>query len=406
MNWVEPLRLDTDMVNRSLATLLLLTHPPFVNINDFCPPISSCIHPHTRSLFALVDAMADPKTPDAPSPSTTLDDISVTEGTDSVLPIIDGEKDQRLSGPEKYPRPEQSLDDVVYHYLTFETDLLFPSDSFPSPNGTTLDPPNLQAFVSPFLWSTFRKNLVTWISCLVTACTSFTAGSYSSAVVPMSAEWDASQIAVLAGITAFTSGFAIAPMVLAPFSEINGRYPVFVVTGLLFVIAQAACAVAGSLPSMLVARFFVGVGGSTFSTMVGGVVSDIYHREDRNTPMALFAGAALFGTGLGPLVSGFIVQRVQWRWVFYLQVITNGLCILAVIIFFKETRGSVLLSRKAKTLNKYYETLEPSGPSHSPSCDSDFKAGLQKFRWKVKADEERESLTKMIAISLYRPFRP
>jgi hypothetical protein len=29
--------------------------------------------------------------------------------------------------------------------------------------------------------------------------------------------------------------------------------------------------------------------------------------------MALFSGAALFGTGLGPLVCGFIAQNTTWR---------------------------------------------------------------------------------------------
>ena len=60
-------------------------------------------------------------------------------------------------------------------------------------------------------------------------------------------------------------------MVLAPFSEINGRRPVFIVSGLLFVLAQLFCAVTRLFSGMLIARFLAGVGGSTFSTMVGGV---------------------------------------------------------------------------------------------------------------------------------------
>ena len=79
-------------------------------------------------------------------------------------------------------------------------------------------------------------------------------------------------------------------MVMAPFSEIRGRRPVFIATGILFVICQLCCAITRSYGGMLVARFFGGVGGSTFSTMVGGVISDIYHDEDRNAPMALFSG--------------------------------------------------------------------------------------------------------------------
>lgn len=141
--------------------------------------------------------------------------------------------------------------------------------------------------------------------------------------------------------------------------------------------------------------------------MVGGVVSDIYHAEDRNTPMALFSGAALAGTGLGPLCSSFIAQHLSWRWVFYVQTIDGGLLILAVIFFFKETRGSVLLSKKAKVLNTWYQAREDAGyvGITMPATAVSEKKQYQRVRWKVKADEERDTIMVMIGISLFRPFR-
>lgn len=296
---------------------------------------------------------------------------------------------------------------ITYHYLTFETELPQPTSLGPAKDGThPPSPPDLRNYESPFTWSDSRKSFTTWLSCLVTVVTAYTAGSYSPATEQMSSEWNVGQTAILVGITTFTTGFAAAPMVIAPFSEINGRRPVFVATGVLFVICQLCCALTQSFPGMLVARFFAGVGGSTFSTMVGGVVSDIYHAQDRNTPMSLFSGAALFGTGLGPLCSGFIAQNMSWRWVFYIQVITCGLFILAVIIFFKETRGSVLLSRRAKLLNVWYESREDVGfVGFDLAVEGQERHSSQRIRWKVKSDEERTSLKKMIGISVYRPFR-
>ena len=119
--------------------------------------------------------------------------------------------------------------------------------------------------------------------------------------------------------------------------------------------------------------------------------------------MALFSGAALFGTGLGPLCSGLIVQNTSWRWVFYAQVISCGIMILLVVMFFKETRGSVLLSRKAKLMNQWYEAREKNGlPGYVYPLDVSGKT--ERVRWKVQADEERETLAKMISVSVYRPF--
>lgn len=123
---------------------------------------------------------------------------------------------------------------IVYHYLDFSTPLPVPSAPC-----FTLPPPDLKPFTNPFEWSETRKNLTLWMSCIATLITAYTAGSYSVAAAQMSAEWHVSEVAIEVGITTFCFGFAIAPMVLAPFSEINGRYPVFVGAGILYFICKS-----------------------------------------------------------------------------------------------------------------------------------------------------------------------
>jgi len=308
------------------------------------------------------------------------------------------EVDDAVTDEEEWP--------ITYHYLTYETTLPAPNFTARRSKTDAPEPPDIHKFQNPFEWKRSRKEWITWLSCVCTAATAFTAGAYSPGAEQMGAEWHVSRVAILVGICTFTTGFAVAPMVLAPLSEINGRRPVFIATGLLFWLCQVCCAVTKSYGGMLVARFFVGVGGSTFSTMVGGVVSDIYHTKDRNYPMALFSGAALLGTGLGPLACGFIAQHGSWRWMFWMQVIIDGALMGTVIIFFKETRGSILLSRKAKALNAYYDRLEAAG-YYGVAMPSEKVPGtteIQRVRWKVLSDEERVSIARMISISLYRPF--
>lgn len=143
--------------------------------------------------------------------------------------------------------------------------------------------------------------------------------------------------------------------------------------------------------------------------MVGGILADVYVASERNSPMVIFVGATLLGTGLGPFVSGFVAQNLLWRWVFYIQVITCGVLMLAVALFFKETRGSILLSRKAKALNRWYDELEAAGyvgldmPSAKDNGSEKIQ-GRQRIRWKVRSDEDRASLITMIRVSLFRPF--
>ncbi|KAI0440824.1 major facilitator superfamily domain-containing protein [Xylaria telfairii] len=326
---------------------------------------------------------------------------------------------------------------IEHLYLTFDT--VLPEPNIPTAAGSPSipDSPDMARYVDPLRWPQARKNVMVTISCVATLFTAYTAGAYSAPADLIAAELHTTHEVALLGVTTFCLGFALAPMVLAPFSEINGRYPVFAIAGVVFTVFQAVCGVVTTVPGMLLARFFKGVGGSVFSTMVGGVISDLYSKEARNTPMALFSGAVLVGTGLGPLVSSAIVEASApdsqtWKWVFWHQVIVDFLLMIAVVVLFKESRGSVVLSRKAMALNKWYEELEERGfvgvwvPENvSPvlylpqSLASDYEKQLsatvrsplgndgmrlQRIRWTTKADQERGSIVTMISSSLTRPF--
>ncbi|KAI0827502.1 MFS general substrate transporter [Hypoxylon sp. FL0890] len=343
------------------------------------------------------------------------------------------------------PRPDASTP-ITYLYLTFDTPVAGPDLGDSRLNcGELPKCPDLARYTNPLIWPKARKGVMVTISCIATCFTAYAAGAYSESADLIAADLKTTREGALAGVTTFCIGFAIAPMVLAPFSEINGRYPIFAIAGVFFVVFQAVCGLVTNLAGMLVARFLKGVGGSVFSTMVGGVIADMYQKEDRNTPMALFSGAVLVGTGLGPLVAAVMVERwggegEKWKWIFWHQVIVDFVLMVAVVAFFKESRGSVLLSRKAKALNMWYARLEEKGlfGVWVPTLNSDLgvvpksttasnvdksvveerqsalaletrprswgDGRLRRIRWIVKEDEQRASITTMITVSLFRPF--
>ncbi|KAI1124075.1 major facilitator superfamily domain-containing protein [Nemania abortiva] len=329
---------------------------------------------------------------------------------------------------------------IDYLYLTFDTVLPKPSLQTEVPGSTIPASPDLSRYVNPLRWPSARKNVMVAISCIATLFTAYTAGAYSPPLDLIAQELHTTHEVAVLGITTFCLGFAYAPMVLAPFSEINGRYPVFAIAGVFFVVFQAVCGLVSTVPGILFARLIKGAGGSVFSTMVGGVISDLYDKEARNTPMALFSGSVLVGTGLGPLISSIIVESSKpgsetWKWVFWHQVIADFVLMIAVVTLFKESRGSVVLSKKAKALNTWYAELEEKGfvgvwvgedmlpisdrrqPSTQlpgdhkkrPSISNEAFLSteglhLRRIRWKTKADEERGSIMAMISTSLTRPF--
>ncbi|KAF2965123.1 hypothetical protein GQX73_g8453 [Xylaria multiplex] len=370
--------------------------------------------------------------PGSNQPQDRIQEVEVQEN--------EGEKGAKASGrptssAEVSTRASASLDrdsQIDYLYLTFDT--VLPAPNIGTVAGSAIpESPDLSRYVDPLRWPRARKNVMVAISCVATLFTAYTAGAYSPPVDLIAIELSTTREVALLGVTTFCLGFAYAPMILAPFSEINGRYPVFAIAGVVFTVFQAVCGVVTTVPGMLLARFFKGVGGSVFSTMVGGVISDLYDKEGRNTPMALFSGSVLVGTGLGPLVSSIIVEASEpgsqtWKWVFWHQVIADFVVGVAVVALFKESRGSVVLSNKAKALNKWYEQLEEKGfigvwvqedvdslfrpgqlpekqPSRSfPSGASPEGPKLQRIRWTTMEDEKRGSIMTMISTSLTRPF--
>ncbi|KAL7620166.1 hypothetical protein AAE478_009159 [Parahypoxylon ruwenzoriense] len=333
--------------------------------------------------------------------------------------------------------PLDATTPITYVYLTFDTPLAYPG---PRPGHDELPAcPDLSRYADPLTWPTARKGIMVAISCIATCFTAYAAGAYSECADLLAANLKTTREGALVGVTTFCIGFAVAPMALAPISEVYGRYPIFAVAGLVFVVFQAVCGVVTNLAGILIARFLKGVGGSVFSTMVGGVIADMYEKEDRNTPMALFSGAVLVGTGLGPLTAAVIIEKwggegEKWKWVFWHQVIVDFILMVAVVAFFKESRGSVLLSRKARAINAWYESLEEKGvfgvliggsngglsvlrphipnaekrplPAYESEDRSELRGDsqLQRIRWIVKADEQRTSIAMMMKVSLFRPF--
>jgi MFS family permease len=87
-----------------------------------------------------------------------------------------------------------------------------------------------------------RKNVTMVIACVATVFASVAASAYAPGETQMRAKWGLSQVAIATGITAFTTGFALAPMVIAPISEVRGRRPVFLVMGVLYVVCTIGCA--------------------------------------------------------------------------------------------------------------------------------------------------------------------
>lgn len=153
-------------------------------------------------------------------------------------------------------------------------------------------------------------------------------------------------------ISVYLLGFTIGPLLVAPLSEMYGRYWIYTVCNAAFVILAVACAVSSSLGMLIAFRFLHGCVGVAPLTIGGGTIGDMMAVQERGRAMAIWSIGPLVGPVLGPVAAGYLVEATTWRWIFGLLAIISGVCCLVATFFLKETYHPTILERKAARLRK------------------------------------------------------
>ncbi|KAH8104996.1 MFS general substrate transporter [Phellopilus nigrolimitatus] len=237
---------------------------------------------------------------------------------------------------------------------------------------------------NPANFSRGRKWAITIAASVFTCLSAAGASTYAMGYTSMTHDLNCTVFQATVGFSTYALGFAITPLVTAPFSEEFGRQPLYVASILIFLLMQLGIALAKNIQSVIIFRFICGAAGSTGSTMVGGTIADIWAPHERGVPMAVFSIAAISATGVGPVFSGWIEMNANlgWRWIQWVSVIIDGAFFIVMVITMKETRSSVLLTRSARRLR------EESGD----------------LRYRARIEDERGSLRSLILLSCTRPI--
>ncbi|GAA5877188.1 hypothetical protein JCM16303_006193 [Sporobolomyces ruberrimus] len=235
---------------------------------------------------------------------------------------------------------------------------------------------------NPFNWSDRKKWTTCLLCCFFTFLVAYCGTAFGQGSESMIRDLNCSQELATLGLSIFPLGFGLGPLFTAPLSEAFGRYPLYVVSAILYLVFFLPIALAPNIEAVIICRFIQGIAASTGSTLVGGTVSDLFDSHNRGLGMAVFSICAFAGTGLGPAVSGYIEFKKGWRWIEWVQMMEAGVLAIAIIFFTRETRGSVILSKRAKKLRK--ETGDE--------------------RYQCRSDAERASLAVLLKVSMTRPL--
>ncbi|KAI0432808.1 MFS transporter [Xylaria sp. FL1042] len=212
---------------------------------------------------------------------------------------------------------------------------------------------------NPMEWPTPYK----WGIVFLLAFTAFTVTFTCISVVPIANHivYDldnghVSKSASVLLVTIWELGEAAGPLLIAPLSEVFGRYPVMNGCNLLFILATALAASSQSTPLFISARALTGL--SVASNVLGpAIVGDMFASEQRGSAISFVMLAPLIGGSLGPAIGGAIAETLGWRWVLWISVCLALACEIAFFTFFSETYKVAVLRRRAKRLRR--ETGNP-----------------------------------------------
>ncbi len=138
-------------------------------------------------------------------------------------------------------------------------------------------------------------------------------------------------------VNAFLLTFGSLLLLGGRLGDLYGRKRVFLGGLALFTIASLWCGLAQDATMLVIARLAQGAGGAIASAVVLAlIVSEFRHPGERATALAAYMFTAVAGGSLGLLVGGVLVELLDWRWMFFVNL---PICALALVL------GSLMLER-------------------------------------------------------------
>ncbi len=131
-------------------------------------------------------------------------------------------------------------------------------------------------------------------------------------------------------VTAYLLTSTVAGPLYGKFGDLYGRKIVLQVAIAVFLVGSALCGVAQNMLQLIVFRALEGAGGGGLIVITIAVIGDLIPPRERGRYQGFFGAVFGVATIVGPLVGGFFVDHLSWRWIFYINLPT-GILALAVI---------------------------------------------------------------------------
>ncbi|HVB96329.1 MAG TPA: MDR family MFS transporter [Chloroflexota bacterium] len=120
------------------------------------------------------------------------------------------------------------------------------------------------------------------------------------------------------------TGYLLAQAAVIPLAGwLSDRFSarrIYLTALVLFAIGSALCALATSAPLLIGFRILQGLGGGMLQPVGMAILYRLAPAERRGQVMGVFGIPILIGPALGPVLSGWLVQYADWRFIFLINV--------------------------------------------------------------------------------------
>lgn len=165
----------------------------------------------------------------------------------------------------------------------------------------------------------------------------FAIDMYLPAMPDIAADFSSSVTAAQLTLTTYFFAFGVAQLFYGPASDMFGRKPPIYFGLGLFAVASVASAMAPTIESLAVLRFFQGLGAAGVMSIPRAIIRDRYTGAKATRLMSTVMLVISVSPMLAPLVGSTIIVPFGWRAVFWAVTIASGISLLLSLYALPET---------------------------------------------------------------------
>ncbi len=139
---------------------------------------------------------------------------------------------------------------------------------------------------------------------------------------------------IFAGFLLF---MAVSTPIYGKMADLYGRKRVLLFGIGVFTVASLACGLAQSMEMLIVFRAVQGIGAGAVLPIAMTIIGDLYTYEERGKIQGVLSAVWGISGVAGPLVGGFLVESLSWRYIFLLNVPFALLSFFMIVVYYKET---------------------------------------------------------------------